>query len=106
MHFTFKCVHPIQVSRAIQGRLLMNEVVVWAVGDYKDSLWIYVGMIAVNPRREDVKIVLVEKTTTWETVPQVGGFWEKNVLRTNGIRIECGWLKSVYLKWRILESEG
>lgn len=71
--------HNIQGPRSTQNRVFPKAVVVWALWVKGYCLWDYDWKTTVDPRLEDVEIIVVGKTSSWYSVKQSNSPWEKDL---------------------------
>lgn len=64
-------VHFVQRSGATRSRRLQSK---------SRLLWGYMGKVTFNPRLQQVRIVVVEEASTWESVPHTSDSMEKSCL--------------------------
>lgn len=90
-------VHLIQGQRAIQSRGLLNEI----LADKEEEVHIMRNKCWLNTQLEEVKIVLVEKAPSKDSVPERERVLRKlwNFLLTKGTQKKWGWYDTVYIEW-------
>lgn len=52
-------------------------MVVVRAGRLRSTVYADLGKITINPRLEEIKIVMVGKAPSWDSVPQSNSSWEE-----------------------------